>query len=101
MTNLSIKLFDLLAKKERVYGYGSNETIGDLRRNIAQLERYDSPEKVKIILAFLPRYLYGLDFGQGHAQTYFFDFWQWDSMLIPPRGVRSQSRGGKLEVLHF
>ena len=47
------------------------------------------------------RYLYGLDFGQGHAQTHFFDFRQWDSMLIPPRGVRSQSRGGKLEVLHF
>ena len=45
------------------------------------------------------RYLYGLDFGHELAQIYFFDFWQWDSMLIPPRGVRSQSRGGKLDFL--
>ena len=45
------------------------------------------------------RYLYELDFGHELAQIYFFDFWQWDSMLIPPRGVRSQSRGGKLDFL--
>ena len=47
----------------------------------------------------IARYLYGLDFGHELAQIYFFDFWQWDSMLIPPRGVRSQSRGGKLDFL--
>ena len=46
-----------------------------------------------------PRYLYGLNFGHEVAQIYFSYFWQWDSMLIPPRGVRSQSRGGKLDFL--
>ena len=51
------------------------------------------------ILLSTPRYLYGLDFGHEVAQIYFIDFWQWDSMLIPPRGVRSQSRGGKLDFL--
>ena len=51
MANPSIKLFDMTDKKERVYDYLSNATIGDLRRSIAQKERYDSPEKVKIFLA--------------------------------------------------
>ena len=51
MANPSIKLFDMTDKKERVYDYMSNATIGDLRRSIAQKERYDSPEKVKIFLA--------------------------------------------------
>ena len=50
-------------------------------------------------ILFDARYLYGLDFGHELAQIYFFDFWQWDSMLISPRGVRSQSRGGKLDFL--
>ena len=50
-------------------------------------------------MVYISRYLYELDFGHELAQIYFFDFWQWDSMLIPPRGVRSQSRGGKLDFL--
>ena len=45
------------------------------------------------------RYLYGLDFGQVRAQNYFFDFWAWEGILIPPSCVRSQSHGGKLEFL--
>ena len=45
------------------------------------------------------RYLYGLDFGQELAQNYFFDFWAWEGMLIPPSCVRSQSHDGKLDFL--
>ena len=45
------------------------------------------------------RYLYGLDFGQVRAQNYFFDFWAWEGILIPPSCVRSQSHGGKLDFL--
>ena len=47
------------------------------------------------------RYLYGLDFGQGRAQTHFFDFWVGEGMLIPPRGVWSRSHDEKLQLLHF
>ena len=42
-----------------------------------------------------------LDFGQSLAQTYFFDFWVVEGMLIPSRGVRSQSHDGKLQLLQF
>ena len=47
------------------------------------------------------RWLYPLDFEQNLAQTYFFDFWVLEGMLIPPRGVRSQSHEEKLQLLNF
>ena len=33
------------------------------------------------------------------AQNYFFDFWAWEGILIPPSCVRSQSHDGKLDFL--
>ena len=50
-------------------------------------------------IIIITRYLYGLDFGQVRAQNYFFDFWAWEGILIPPSCVRSQSHGGKLDFL--
>ena len=51
-SNDTIKLIDLTDKEERAYNYTLNETIGDLKRTIAQEENYD--KEVKIFLAFIP-----------------------------------------------
>ena len=53
------------------------------------------------LLVCLSQYLYGLDFEQWGAQTQFFDFWVWEGMLIPPRGVRSRCYNEKMQLLHF
>ena len=76
MTNLSIELFDLIDKEKRKYGYTLSDTIGDLRRNIAEEERYDSQEKVKIFLACiqLPDELYIKDIIDLKEHGFFIEF---------------------------
>ena len=76
MTNNIIQLIDIHNGKARDYDYTSSETIGDLKRNIAQKEGYDSQDKLKIILAFipLPRDLYIKDIIDLEEHGFFIEF---------------------------
>ena len=76
MTNNIIQLIDIHNGKARDYDYTSSETIGDLQRNIAQKEGYDSQDKLKIILAFipLPRDLYIKDIIDLEEHGFFIEF---------------------------
>ena len=54
MTNHSIELIDFHDRdKKREYVYTSSDTIGDLKRNIAQKEGYGGQETLNIILGFI------------------------------------------------
>ena len=52
MAKNTITLFDLVDQRRKAYNYELNDTFGDLKRTVAQVERYD--KEVKILLAFIP-----------------------------------------------
>ena len=54
MANNTIKVIDFNDKEEKTYPYCDLDTFGDLKRNIAQEERYQGTEKVQMFLACIP-----------------------------------------------
>ena len=54
MAKNTIKVIDFNDKEEKTYRYSDLDTFGDLKRNIAEEERYTGTEKVEIFLACIP-----------------------------------------------
>ena len=54
MANNTIKVIDFNDKEEKTYPYCDLDTFGDLKRNIAEEERYTGTEKVDMFLACIP-----------------------------------------------
>lgn len=50
MSKDEIELYDIGDRRPRTYEFIETDTIVELRKNIALKERYDGPEKVKILL---------------------------------------------------